>query len=41
VTHATLHKIPDLSTFETDIQTISYARLNQFFDEYSQQIDKG
>ena len=41
VTHATLHKIPDLSTFETDIQTISYARLNRFFDEYSQQIYKG
>ncbi|MFM7657956.1 MAG: hypothetical protein ACKO5Z_05145 [Burkholderiaceae bacterium] len=41
VTHATLHKIPDLSTFETEIQTMSYARLNQFFDEYSQQIDKG
>ena len=40
-TLATLYKIPDLSTFDPEVQAIGYARLNQFFDDYNASLDKG
>ncbi len=40
-TLATLDNIPDLSTFDTEVQAIGYARLNQFFDDYNAMVNKG
>lgn len=39
--HSTLYQIPDLSTFDTEVQAIGYARLNQFFEGYNASLDKG
>lgn len=39
--HATLYNIPDLSTFDPEVQGIGYARLNQFFIDYNASLDTG
>lgn len=34
-------RVPALNTFDSDIQSVAYARLNQFFDDYIGLIDRG
>lgn len=41
VTYSTLYNIPELSTFDPDVQSIGYAKLNQFFSDYGALVDKG
>jgi hypothetical protein len=41
VTYSTLYSIPELSTFDPDVQSIGYAKLNQFFSDYGALVDKG